>query len=182
LSHCVTNGGGGGGGGGGVIELSSNDIMARLRGEQAAAEAPRPSSSYGATHHRSTRQALSSAVGGLPVPPSPAPNKPPSSADHSIALHGPSKAQSIPAAAVLARAGPPHLHTNPGVTHLIKKLKTALGARGTKGIVGLSRRLRSMDGNGNGVLCMAEFKRAIKDVMLGITDEDIRLLYMNFDP
>ena len=144
--------------------------MARLRSEQVA------SSSQNAANpparRRSTPQALSSAV-GLPSPS--ASTKSGSTVEHSIASHGPYKA----AGGASSVESPQQ--TNPGVAHIIKKLKNAIGARGTKGILGLNRRFRMMDNDNDGLLSMVEFKKAIKDVMLGISDEDVRLLFKNFD-
>ncbi|KAJ0400082.1 hypothetical protein P43SY_003937 [Pythium insidiosum] len=68
-----------------------------------------------------------------------------------------------------------------GVQAIITKLKTALKAKGAHGFCGLSRRFRLMDEDGNGSLNLSEFRRAMRECDLELSDADLRLLFQFFD-
>jgi len=69
----------------------------------------------------------------------------------------------------------------PGIQILIKRLRAELAQRGARGIVGMSRRFRIMDDDGNHSLNLQEFKKAMQELGLGLTDQEMRLLFTFFD-
>jgi len=64
---------------------------------------------------------------------------------------------------------------------LLKKVKDAMKSKGANGIVGMSRKFRIMDDNGNGSLDMEEFSKAIPELGLEMTDEEIKQIFDFFD-
>jgi histidinol dehydrogenase len=57
------------------------------------------------------------------------------------------------------------------VKDIVAELREQLATRGARGIVGLSRKFKIMDDNGNGSLSMSEFKKAMKECALQLSDE-----------
>jgi hypothetical protein len=57
------------------------------------------------------------------------------------------------------------------LSQLLADLKSQLARRGARGIVGLQRKFRIMDDNGNQALSYGEFKKAIKECGLSVSDE-----------
>src|SRR5690606_10305012 len=68
-----------------------------------------------------------------------------------------------------------------GTLAIVKKLKEALIARGARGFIGLQRKFRIMDDDGNKVLSMAEFKKAMHEMKLGLSEAELRHLFQHFD-
>jgi Ca2+-binding EF-hand superfamily protein len=64
---------------------------------------------------------------------------------------------------------------------LIDKLKGELRLRGALGFIGLQRKFRIMDDDNNKCLDLAEFKKAMKEMNLSLTDSELRLLFEHFD-
>lgn len=68
-----------------------------------------------------------------------------------------------------------------GLQAVIEKLKQMLKSRGAHGIIGLARAFRLMDDDGNRVLSLGEFIKAIRECKLELSDREIRLLFEHFD-
>ena len=68
-----------------------------------------------------------------------------------------------------------------GVASIIIRLKKELASRGAKGMVGLGRKFRIMDDDGSKSLNMSEFKKAMIEMNMGLTDKEIRALFTSFD-
>ncbi|KAF0690658.1 Aste57867_17964 [Aphanomyces stellatus] len=68
-----------------------------------------------------------------------------------------------------------------GTQMILSRLRASLKARGASGMVGLSRKFRIMDDDGNGSLSMAEFKKAMRECDVECSDGDLRLLFESFD-
>jgi len=56
-----------------------------------------------------------------------------------------------------------------GVPEILTIVKTSLARRGARGIVGLGRKFRTMDDDGNGALSKAEFHYALEEMNVNIT-------------
>ena len=48
-----------------------------------------------------------------------------------------------------------------------------MNSRGAKGFIGIQRQFKIMDDDNSGFLNMAEFKKAIKDFRIELTDNEI---------
>ncbi|DBA04153.1 TPA: LOW QUALITY PROTEIN: hypothetical protein N0F65_004261 [Lagenidium giganteum] len=68
-----------------------------------------------------------------------------------------------------------------GVQAIITKLRAALKERGAHGFCGLSRKFRIMDDDGNGSISLSEFKKAMQECELNLSDPDLRILFQYFD-
>ncbi|RYH20393.1 hypothetical protein EON65_23590, partial [archaeon] len=68
-----------------------------------------------------------------------------------------------------------------GIKMIIEKIKVEMRNRGSGGYVGLQRRFRIMDDDGNKSLDLKEFKKAMKDLKIDISDGDLRMLFDHFD-
>ncbi|OQR98128.1 amino-acid acetyltransferase [Thraustotheca clavata] len=68
-----------------------------------------------------------------------------------------------------------------GTKMILSRLRASLKARGASGIVGLSRKFRLMDEDGNGSLDLNEFKQAMRESKVECSDADLRLLFEAFD-
>lgn len=64
---------------------------------------------------------------------------------------------------------------------LLDVFRRKVKERGAKGIIGLGRLFKIMDDNHNHQLELDEFKKAIKDFRLRFDNEDIPLLFKEFD-
>jgi Ca2+-binding EF-hand superfamily protein len=69
-----------------------------------------------------------------------------------------------------------------------EELKTAVGKfrakliqRGARGFIGLQRQFKIMDDNNSKTLDKDEFKKAVKDFRVGVSDEDIKTIWNHFD-
>ena len=68
-----------------------------------------------------------------------------------------------------------------GFDPILRKLKVTLGNRGAKGLAGLAKRFRIMDDDNSGDLNMPEFRKAMRECKMGISDEDVTSLFNIFD-
>jgi Ca2+-binding EF-hand superfamily protein len=57
------------------------------------------------------------------------------------------------------------------VNNVLDNLRRQLAARGARGIIGLSRRFRSMDDDGSQSLSYAEFRKAVRESGVEVSDE-----------
>lgn len=64
---------------------------------------------------------------------------------------------------------------------VIDGFKAALKARGSHGIVAIGKKFKSMDDNGNGMLCYDEFKKACKEMKLKLSEADTSRIFRVFD-
>lgn len=64
---------------------------------------------------------------------------------------------------------------------IMMKLRTKLNQRGVKGIISLSRTFRIMDDDGSKSLSLMEFKKAMKDLQTGLTENEVLILFKRFD-
>jgi Ca2+-binding EF-hand superfamily protein len=67
------------------------------------------------------------------------------------------------------------------VHQIIKDLRASLAERGARGIIGLSRKFKIMDDNGNKSLSMSEFKKAMKECELELTPAEVDAVFKFFD-
>jgi hypothetical protein len=70
---------------------------------------------------------------------------------------------------------------NRDVPSMLADLKQQLASRGSRGIIGLSRKFKSMDDNGNGALSPAEFRKACRECSVELSEQDFRVLFSHFD-
>jgi hypothetical protein len=63
---------------------------------------------------------------------------------------------------------------------LLKKLKTQLNARGAKGILGMGRLFRIMDDDGSNSLSFAEFRKAMKECKMVLSEVELLVLFKRF--
>jgi Ca2+-binding EF-hand superfamily protein len=68
-----------------------------------------------------------------------------------------------------------------GVTSHLSQLREQLKTRGARGFIGLQRKFKIMDDDGNGNLNLVEFKKGIKESGLNLTDLQISQLFSLFD-
>jgi hypothetical protein len=64
------------------------------------------------------------------------------------------------------------------IKSLLEDLKIQLRQRGAKGFIGLQRKFRIMDDDGDRALSYLEFKKAMKECALNLTDEVRHLLQL----
>ena len=69
----------------------------------------------------------------------------------------------------------------PGLKLIIAKIKAEIKGRGSGGFVGLQRRFRIMDDDGSKSLSLNEFKKALKEFKMDLTEADLRALFSFFD-
>ena len=81
------------------------------------------------------------------------------------------------------KAGIPDVRNSPsaGIGHLLENIKKELKQRGCNGFFGLQRRFKIMDDDGNKTLSMGEFKKALKELKLNLSEVDLRALFEHFD-
>lgn len=65
---------------------------------------------------------------------------------------------------------------------LLEQFRTKLKGRGARGLIGLARQFKIIDDDGSGSLDFAEFKKALKDFRLEISEDQARQLFTAFDP
>lgn len=63
---------------------------------------------------------------------------------------------------------------------IMGKLKAQMKLRGAKGIIGLSRVFKIMDDDGSKTLSFAEFKKAMKEMGLALSDSELIVLFKRF--
>ena len=67
------------------------------------------------------------------------------------------------------------------VGKIISELRAELASRGARGIMGLSRRFKSMDDNGDGQLSKGEFKKAMDENQMNLSNEEFLAVFAEFD-
>ena len=67
------------------------------------------------------------------------------------------------------------------VTATVDRLKAQLASRGAKGIIGLGRKFRIMDDDSSGSLNISEFKKAMNECALSLSEQEIAALFKYFD-
>jgi len=68
-----------------------------------------------------------------------------------------------------------------GLQQVLARMKGQLKARGASGMIGLGRKFRIMDDDGSKSLSLAEFKKALQELALDLTDSEGRSLFTHFD-
>mmetsp|Transcript_6765 Transcript_6765/g.11360 ORF Transcript_6765/g.11360 Transcript_6765/m.11360 type:complete len:793 (-) Transcript_6765:183-2561(-) len=68
-----------------------------------------------------------------------------------------------------------------GIQHLVATMKKEMKARGSTGFHGLRRRFQIMDDDGSKSLSMGEFKKALSEFNMALTEADLRKLFDFFD-
>lgn len=68
-----------------------------------------------------------------------------------------------------------------GLLLIIQRIKAEMKKRGSTGFVGMQRRFKIMDDDGSGALSMSEFKKAMREMQLDLTESDLRNLFEFFD-
>jgi len=63
----------------------------------------------------------------------------------------------------------------------LERFKELISKRGAKGLVGLKRQFKIMDADGSGALDIQEFKRALQDYKVGVTEVEAETLFQIFD-
>jgi Ca2+-binding EF-hand superfamily protein len=75
----------------------------------------------------------------------------------------------------------PVLETQAQASGLLDSLREQLLSRGAKGLVGLQRRFRLSDGDGDKYITFNEFKKSLRDVGLNVSDLELSKLFNFFD-
>lgn len=71
--------------------------------------------------------------------------------------------------------------TDPALDRALEQLREQLRSRGARGFVGLQRKFRIMDDDGNKSLNMVEFKKGMKESGLNFTELQLSQLFQYFD-
>lgn len=82
---------------------------------------------------------------------------------------------------IVGNKSAPAAVANPGIKMLIDKIKKELKSRGSFGFIGLQRRFKIMDDDGSKSLNQSEFRKAMKEMLLDLSDADLRMLFNHFD-
>jgi Ca2+-binding EF-hand superfamily protein len=107
-----------------------------------------------------------------------------------IATKGPSSRLSSPrpttsgaAAGSFASASSTPLTSTapPDIAFLIKKLKSELRQRSVHGFIGLQRKFKIIDDNNDKSLSLSEFKKAMKEMNMNLSEIELRMLFDYFD-
>ncbi len=64
---------------------------------------------------------------------------------------------------------------------LVAKVRSKLASRGARGIIGMGKQFRIFDDNNSRSLDFYEFTKAMKEQMLGLSEQDIKALFDTFD-
>ena len=64
---------------------------------------------------------------------------------------------------------------------LLNLFRDKLRARGSRGIIGLMRLFDIMDDDGSKTLSLQEFTKTCRDFKMGVTEENVPVLFNNFD-
>ena len=68
-----------------------------------------------------------------------------------------------------------------GLQMIVNKVKSQLKKHGASGFVGLQRKFRIMDDNGDKTLDLGEFGKGMKELKMGLNDSEVRMLFTHFD-
>jgi Ca2+-binding EF-hand superfamily protein len=116
-----------------------------------------------------------------PTPPPPALGARPSTAGGNAKSRHKKKGGASAAAVAAAAAQAARAEPSPGLKLVIGKIKAEMKARGSGGFAGLQRRFRIMDDDNSKSLSMAEFKKALKEFKMDLSEADLRQLFEYFD-
>jgi Ca2+-binding EF-hand superfamily protein len=67
------------------------------------------------------------------------------------------------------------------VDTIMSQLRKEMASRGARGICGIGRRFKIADDNENGSLCLDEFKKAMQECAIELSEQDCRQLFNHFD-
>ena len=67
------------------------------------------------------------------------------------------------------------------VAALLDKLKAQLRSRGARGLAGLARKFKIMDDDGQGLISLGEFKKAMGEMEMALSPAELRILFDHFD-
>ncbi|GMH63385.1 hypothetical protein TrLO_g12778, partial [Triparma laevis f. longispina] len=70
---------------------------------------------------------------------------------------------------------------SPGLSCIITKLKKQIKSHGANGFIGLQRKFRIMDDDESGALDLSEFKKGMNELEMGLSTQELRLLFEHFD-
>jgi hypothetical protein len=112
--------------------------------------------------------------------------KPPTSSAPASASMG---AKGVKGRKKKGKKGTPGMHTvtparvepTPGLKLIIAKIKSEMKSRGSGGFIGLQRRFRIMDDDGSKSLDIGEFKKAMREFNMDLSEADLRTLFEYFD-
>ena len=76
---------------------------------------------------------------------------------------------------------PAIVSANPGIKMLVDKIKKQLKSRGSFGFIGMQRVFKIIDDDGNKSLDKLEFRKAMRELALDLSDADLRFLFEFFD-
>eukprot|EP01031_Cornospumella_fuschlensis_P036535 gene36535-44323_t len=76
------------------------------------------------------------------------------------------------------KAAPPASY---GIQVLLDKLKAEMKNRGANGFIGLQRKFKIADDDNDKTLSLAEFKKAMKETNMSLSDAELRMLFDHFD-
>lgn len=60
-------------------------------------------------------------------------------------------------------------------------MRSRLASRGAKGFIGMQKQFKIMDDDNSGNIDMQEFRKAVKDFRIDLTDNEIQLVFSAFD-
>jgi Ca2+-binding EF-hand superfamily protein len=80
-----------------------------------------------------------------------------------------------------APAQSPSVVPHAGIQMIIDKLKGEIRGRGGNGFIALQRKFKIMDDDGSKSLDLSEFKKALKEMNMGLNDKEMRMLFDHFD-
>jgi Ca2+-binding EF-hand superfamily protein len=146
------------------LGLRSDDkegMMARLRAQGVSAASISSSDVIGKRHNPSHLR-NSMPAGILPGPGS------------TFNAHAPKSAAKKDGAAVLS-------HAPVGVRLAVDRLKVEIKSRGGTGFIALQRKFRILDDDGSKTLNLAEFKKGMKEMNMGLGDAELRQMFDQFD-
>jgi len=67
------------------------------------------------------------------------------------------------------------------VNELLDKVRAKLASRGARGIIGMGKQFKIFDDDNSRSLDVHEFKKAMKEQMLGLSEQDIINIFNVFD-
>ena len=76
---------------------------------------------------------------------------------------------------------PPYKGPARDIEETLTKFRAKLASRGTRGIIGIGRQFKIMDDNRNHTLEFPEFRKAVVDYRVGLTEKEIDELFKAFD-
>jgi Ca2+-binding EF-hand superfamily protein len=68
-----------------------------------------------------------------------------------------------------------------GLKMILQRIKEEMKKRGSSGFAGMQRRFKIMDDDGSGSLNLAEFKKAMREMKIELSESDLRMMFDFFD-